>query len=91
MAALPPRADVLICGDGPAGMSLAIGLSEVGVTPLLLEKRTAASNTSRSGIVHARTLEVLAPYGIDADLLWEGIVVPKTIDSGLRYHHHDQT
>ena len=67
--------DVLIVGAGPAGLTLAIALIQLGIRPLLIDRRGEAANTSRAAVVHARTLEVLRTIGVTDVLLGHGIKV----------------
>lgn len=76
MSELPKQADVLIAGAGPAGLALAIELRRLGASPVLIDRRTAAANTSRAAVVHARTMEVLEAAGVAPRLLAEGVKVP---------------
>jgi len=73
---LPATTDALIVGAGPAGLALAAELRRRGLAPLVIDRQAAGANTSRACVVHARTLEVLAPLGVTADLLAEGVQVP---------------
>ena len=72
---LPEATDVLIVGAGPAGLTLALALRRDGLSPLLIEKDVLPAETSRAGVVHARTLEVLAPLGVTEPLLREGMML----------------
>jgi 2-polyprenyl-6-methoxyphenol hydroxylase-like FAD-dependent oxidoreductase len=73
---LPATTDVLIVGAGPTGLALAAELRRRGLASLLIDRQAAGANTSRACVVHARTLEVLAPLGVTDDLLAEGAQVP---------------
>ena len=68
-------ADVVIVGAGPVGMALAIALVGQGVRPIIFDKQPAGTNTSRAAVLHARTLEVLAPLGVTQELLPLGVRV----------------
>lgn len=76
MTEMPSETDVAIVGAGPAGLSLAIALRQQGASPILLEKRTVTENTSRAGVIHARTLEMLDSLKVAGTLLAQGIRVP---------------
>jgi 2-polyprenyl-6-methoxyphenol hydroxylase-like FAD-dependent oxidoreductase len=68
--------DILIVGAGPCGLALASELTRRGVACSLIDQQEAGANTSRACVIHARTLEVLEPMGVVADLLARGIQVP---------------
>jgi 2-polyprenyl-6-methoxyphenol hydroxylase-like FAD-dependent oxidoreductase len=56
--------DVLICGAGAAGLSLAIDLARRGVDFRLIEKADAPFHGSRGKGIQPRSLEVFEDYGI---------------------------
>jgi 2-polyprenyl-6-methoxyphenol hydroxylase-like FAD-dependent oxidoreductase len=56
--------DVLICGAGAAGLSLAIDLARRGVDFRLIEKATAPFDGSRGKGIQPRSQEVFEDYGI---------------------------
>ena len=56
--------DVLICGAGAAGLSLAIDLARRGVNFRLIEKSETPFQGSRGKGVQPRTQEVFEDYGI---------------------------
>lgn len=72
---LPTTTDVLIVGAGPTGLALAIALAKAGVNYLIIDKLEAGQNTSRAAVVHAHTLEALAPLGVSDKLASRGIKV----------------
>lgn len=76
MNALPSHPEIVIVGAGPSGLALAAELRRQGATPLVLDRQAEGANTSRAAVVHALTLEVLAPLGATAALLAEGVKVP---------------
>ena len=57
-------ADVLICGAGAAGLTLAIDLARRGVSFRLVEKMSAPFNGSRGKGIQPRTQEVFEDLGI---------------------------
>jgi 2-polyprenyl-6-methoxyphenol hydroxylase-like FAD-dependent oxidoreductase len=75
-ATLPATTDALIVGAGPTGLALAAELRRRGLAPLIIDRQPAGANTSRACVVHARTMEVLEPLGVTADMLAEGVRVP---------------
>lgn len=68
--------DVLIVGAGPVGLTTAVVLTQRGHTVTIVDSQAAGANTSRAAVVHARTLELLAPYGVDAALAARGVHTP---------------
>ncbi len=69
--------DILIVGAGPSGLALAAELRRLGVASIIIiDRQPAGANTSRAAVVHARTLDVLAPLGVSTQLVAEGVVVP---------------
>lgn len=68
-----PTVDVLIVGAGPAGLTAAVVLTQRGHTVTVVDTQAEGANTSRAAVVHARTLEVLKPYGVTAALEARGI------------------
>ncbi|MEU7822563.1 FAD-dependent oxidoreductase [Catellatospora sp. NPDC049133] len=68
-----PTVDVLIVGAGPAGLTAAVVLTQRGHTVTVVDTQAEGANTSRAAVVHARTLEVLQPYGVTEELTARGI------------------
>ncbi len=68
--------DVLVVGAGPTGMTCAIELARRGVRVRIVEKRTAASTTSKALVVHARTLELLDIVELADELVAKGYTSP---------------
>ncbi len=68
--------DVLIVGAGPAGLTAAITLHQRGVATTIVDNQAEAANTSRAAVVHARTLEMLEPSGVTAELVRRGTPAP---------------
>jgi 2-polyprenyl-6-methoxyphenol hydroxylase-like FAD-dependent oxidoreductase len=69
------QTDVLIVGAGPTGLALATALQQAGVDHLLIDALETAQNTSRAGVVHPHTLEMLEKIGVAVPLSAEGITV----------------
>ncbi|WP_433268677.1 FAD-dependent oxidoreductase [Actinosynnema sp. CS-041913] len=65
--------DVLVVGAGPAGLATATALARSGVAVTVIDNQAEGANTSRAAVVHARTLEVLAPLGVADILVDQGI------------------
>lgn len=72
---LPLQTDVLIIGAGPTGLALATALRQAGVDHLLIDALETAQNTSRAGVVHPHTLEMLETIGVTGLLSAEGTTV----------------
>lgn len=60
---------VLIVGAGPTGLTAAVELSRLGVPVRIVERATEPPATSRALAVQARTLELLHPRGVGAEML----------------------
>ena len=56
--------DVLICGAGAAGLTIAIDLARRGISFRLIEKLTEPFPGSRGKAIQPRTLEVMEDMGI---------------------------
>ena len=74
---LPTTTDVLIVGAGPTGLSLAVALAGQGHDVTVVDAQAEGANTSRAAVIHARTLEVLEPYGVSERLAAKGIHAPR--------------
>ncbi|MEV0974568.1 FAD-dependent oxidoreductase [Microtetraspora glauca] len=70
------NAEALIIGAGPAGLTAAIVLAQRGRQVMIVDAQAEGANTSRAAVVHARTLEVLEPYGVADRLTAHGIPTP---------------
>jgi len=67
---------VVIVGAGPVGLTAALLLGRNGIPVTLLEAEAAVSEELRASTFHPPTLDMLAPYGITARMLAEGLVCP---------------
>lgn len=76
--------DVLICGAGPAGLTLAIELARRGISYLLIDRMSTPFHGSRGKGVQPRTLEIFEDLGILERLLAAGAPYPL-----VRQHHPD--
>ncbi|MCU1640174.1 MAG: putative FAD-binding monooxygenase [Nocardia sp.] len=79
MDTIPATTTVAIVGAGPAGLTAGIALADAGIDVVLLDRLAEGANTSRAVVVHARTLEVLADYGIADQLIEHGIQTPNFV------------
>ncbi|WP_327141105.1 FAD-dependent monooxygenase [Nocardia sp. NBC_01327] len=79
MNTIPATTTVAIVGAGPAGLTAGIALADAGIEVVLLDRLAEGANTSRAVVVHARTLEVLADYGIADQLIEHGIQTPNFV------------
>jgi 2-polyprenyl-6-methoxyphenol hydroxylase-like FAD-dependent oxidoreductase len=68
--------DVLVIGAGPTGLTLAVSLVKRGIATTVIDRQAAGANTSRAGVVNARSLEVLEPLDVARRLVKEGIQAP---------------
>jgi 2-polyprenyl-6-methoxyphenol hydroxylase-like FAD-dependent oxidoreductase len=64
--------DVLIVGAGPTGLMLANQLGRQGVRTMIVDRHAGPSRETRALGVQARSLEIYAGLGIDADALQLG-------------------
>ncbi|EAO8772638.1 hypothetical protein CDJ04_00330 [Salmonella enterica] len=76
--------DVLICGAGVTGLTLAIELARHGVSFRLIEKRTTPFTGSRGKGIQPRTQEIFEDFGILNKVVAAGGLYPR-----LRTYRHD--
>ena len=79
-------ADVLICGAGAAGLTLAIDLARRGVSFRLIEKQAGPFHGSRGKGIQPRTLEIFEDLGIIDRIVAAGGLYPpqrKYRDDGI--------
>lgn len=76
--------DVLICGAGVTGLTLAIELARHGVSFRLIEKRTMPFTGSRGKGIQPRTQEIFEDLGILNKVVAAGGLYPR-----LRTYRHD--
>ena len=50
--------EVLICGEGPVGLSIALELARHGVWPRIIDSNKGPTDLSKALVVWRRTLEV---------------------------------
>lgn len=66
---------VLICGAGPTGLALAIGLVRRGIRVRIVDENPGPGLHSRAMVVHARILEFYRAFGFAERMVGEGIPV----------------
>jgi len=69
------RAEVLIVGAGPVGLSLGLGLARAGVDVVILEAEDDLQDDLRGGAFHPPTLEMFDRWGVLDDARAQGIEV----------------
>lgn len=74
---LPSHTEVLIVGAGPTGLALATALQKAGVNHLVIDALEQGLNTSRAGVVHAHTLEMLDRIDVAEPLTARGITLDR--------------
>ena len=74
---IPKTTDALIVGAGPTGLALSIGLAQAGVDHIIVDKLAQGLNTSRAGVIHAQTLELLTTLGVAERLTELGLKLDK--------------
>ncbi|NBF41686.1 MAG: hypothetical protein GVY14_14855 [Spirochaetes bacterium] len=76
------KADVLIVGAGPVGLTIALALGMAGVTTLVLEQRASARQTSRAIGITPASLEILERYGVASEMAADGVQVRHAVIHG---------
>lgn len=61
--------EVLIVGAGPVGLATALSLASQGVHVRIIDDMPVRHATPRASSIHARTLELLAPFGVSDRLV----------------------
>jgi 3-(3-hydroxy-phenyl)propionate hydroxylase len=67
---------VIIVGAGPVGLVTAMLLAEHDIPVLLFEAEGGISDDLRASTFHPPTLDMLAPFGISAPLIEQGLICP---------------
>ena len=68
---------ILIVGAGPVGLSLALALTKQNIPTIVFEKDTKLNQEIRASTLHPATLELLAEWGVIADILAKGYQVDR--------------
>ncbi|MFR9731977.1 FAD-dependent monooxygenase [Saccharopolyspora sp. MS10] len=69
MTQAEPAPPVLVVGAGPTGLTAAIELARLDVPVRIIDRAAEPATTSRALAVQARTLELLHPRGVAAEML----------------------
>jgi len=70
------KAEVLIAGAGPVGLSAALVLGSRGVHVRLFEAAAILPSELRASTFHPPTLDMLAPFGVTDQMLAQGLRCP---------------
>src|ERR1700739_4412831 len=70
---LPRHTDVLIVGAGPAGLTLAVTLAQLGISHVIIDTKPAAAPGSKAAAIQPRTLEYLERVGVAEALIEDGL------------------
>jgi 2-polyprenyl-6-methoxyphenol hydroxylase-like FAD-dependent oxidoreductase len=73
MQQLPRHTDVLIVGAGPAGLTLAVTLAQLGISHVIIDSKPAAAPGSKAAAIQPRTLEYLDRIGLAEALIDDGL------------------
>jgi 3-(3-hydroxy-phenyl)propionate hydroxylase len=68
---------ITIVGAGPVGLATALSLAHQGIPVQVIEQEPALTVDQRAGSYHPPTLEMLAPFGVTAEMQKQGIKVPR--------------
>lgn len=82
---MKPDSQVLISGAGPVGLTLAAFLHKNDVPFRLIDQRSGPVKESRALGVHARTLELLKPLGLDKEFIKLG-----RITDDMHFHNESK-
>src|SRR6201993_81914 len=69
----PTSTDVLIVGAGPAGMTLAISLQQLGVDCVVIDRAPEAPDDTRAAFVQPRSLEYLRRIQVAGAMIDDGV------------------
>jgi len=67
---------IIVVGAGPVGLVCAMLLAEAGIDVLVIERGADVSDDLRASTFHPPTLDMLAPSGITAQLIDNGLIAP---------------
>ena len=69
----PAHTDVLIVGAGPAGLTLAVTLAQLGIEHVIIDPKPAVAPGSKAAAVQPRSLEYLDRIGVANRLIDDGL------------------
>ncbi|MGJ8618242.1 MAG: FAD-dependent oxidoreductase [Sulfitobacter sp.] len=75
------KLNVLIVGAGPTGLTAAVELARRGIIATVIDKHDGPSHLSRAVGILKRSLDILEPSGVAADIRAEAIAI-----SGIAFH-----
>jgi 3-(3-hydroxy-phenyl)propionate hydroxylase len=76
---LPPSvAHVVIAGAGPTGLVSALVLASAGIRVTVLERHHTPADDLRASTFHPPTLDMLARFGLSAELIAQGLIARYT-------------
>src|SRR5260370_30035847 len=70
---LPTSTDVLIVGAGPAGMTLAVSLKQLGVDCVVIDQLPSPPDDTRAAFVQPRTLEYVGRLQLAGPMIDDGV------------------
>jgi 2-polyprenyl-6-methoxyphenol hydroxylase-like FAD-dependent oxidoreductase len=69
----PAHTDVLIVGAGPAGLTMAVTLAQLGIEHLIIDPKPAVAPGSKAAAIQPRTLEYLDRIDLADRLIEDGL------------------